>query len=80
MDRPRKSGWSHPTIGVAMSEMENIKNIIVQNIHRLCAHCVNGSEHNCQFKDVERRILELHGVPLIVNNEFRGVLMKRQIN
>jgi hypothetical protein len=61
-----------------MSEMEKIKTIIVQNIHLLCAHCVNGSKHTCQFKDIERSILNLRGVPLIVNNEFRGVLMNRR--
>lgn len=61
-----------------MSEMEQIKSVIVQNIHRLCAHCVNGSEHSCVFQDVERTILGVQGVALIVNNEFRGVIPQRR--
>lgn len=77
MDSPRKSGRSHPPTGVAMSEMEQIKNIIVQNMHKLCAHCMNGREHECKFMDMERQILQVSGIPLIVNDEFRGVLMRQ---
>ncbi len=58
-----------------MSEMEQIKNIIVLNMHKLCAHCMNGKDHICQFSDMEHQIRQLRGVPLIVNDEFRGVLM-----
>ena len=75
MDSPRKSGRSYPPTGVAMSEMDKIKTIIVQNMHRLCAHCMNGKDHDCKFKEMEHQILQLRGVPLMVNDEFRGVLI-----
>lgn len=58
-----------------MSEMEQIKSIIVQNMHKLCAHCTNGKEHECRFVEMERQILQVSGIPLIVNDEFRGVLI-----
>jgi hypothetical protein len=59
--------------------MEQIKNIIVQNMHKLCAHCMNGKEHVCKFTEMERQILQVSGIPLIVNDEFRGILMQHQL-
>ncbi len=58
-----------------MSELEKTKDIIIKNIHRLCAHCVNGNfTHDCPIQRLSAQISNLQGVPLIVNNEFRGVI------
>ena len=59
-----------------MSELEKTKNVIVQNIQRLCAHCVNGIEHECRVQKIAEQILSINGIPLIVNDEFRGVIFK----
>jgi len=60
-----------------MSEFESIKNTIIQNITRLCAHCVNGNhQHNCPIRHINEEVLNIKGVPLIVNDEFRGVIFR----
>ncbi|MEK7651796.1 MAG: hypothetical protein AAB351_01120 [Patescibacteria group bacterium] len=59
-----------------MSELEKTKNIIIKNIQRLCAHCVNGVEHDCPVRKITEQISGIRGVPLIVNDEFRGVIFR----
>lgn len=59
-----------------MSELEQKKNKIVQELRGLCAHCACGNnEHsNCPVQALTMQISSLRGVPLMVNNEFKGVL------
>ncbi len=59
-----------------MSEVETTKKNILVQLRRLCAHCNNGSSvpHRCVVKELGLRVQALHGVPLIVNDEFRGIL------
>lgn len=59
-----------------MSELEKKKYNIVSQLRGLCAHCASGSsrEHRCPVREISVRIQSLRGVPLIVNNEFKGVL------
>lgn len=59
-----------------MSEFENIKSVIINNVHRLCAHCVNGTEHQCKIQRITAEISGIKGVPLIVNDEFKGILIR----
>ncbi len=60
-----------------MSELEKTKNLIIQNIQRLCAHCMNGNvNHECPMQKISDQIASIHGVPLIVNDEFRGVIFR----
>lgn len=60
-----------------MSELEKTKDIIIQNIQRLCAHCVNGNlNHDCPVQKLKEQIANIRGVPLIVNDEFRGVIFR----
>jgi hypothetical protein len=61
-----------------MSEADKIKINIIDNMRRLCAHCMNGKQHYCAFQELERKIMNLRGVPLMVNNEFRGMLIKNK--
>jgi len=62
-----------------MSELEQKKNIIVSELKGLCAHCTARAQkpHRCPVQEISARISSLRGVPLIVNNEFRGVLWAR---
>ncbi len=59
-----------------MSEMELTKQNIVRQLRKLCAHCNNGhgKPHKCAVQELSLRVQALRGVPLIVNDEFRGVL------
>lgn len=59
-----------------MSEMEKTKQNIVNQLTGLCAHCTTRSarEHNCPVRQIAMRIKLLQGVPLVVNNEFKGLL------
>ena len=57
-----------------MSEFEINKIQIVSQLSRLCAHCSNGRLHNCPMQDIAAKVQSLKGVPLIVNNEFKGLL------
>lgn len=60
-----------------MSELELIKNRIIDNVQRLCAHCVNGNiEHHCPLQQISEQIASIKGVPLIVNDEFRGIIFR----
>lgn len=40
----------------------------------LCAHCGSGMTHACPLADIETRIKQIQGIPLMVNNEFKGVV------
>jgi len=59
-----------------MSEMEKIKQNIVSQLHNLCAHCSCGNinPHRCPIEEISIKVESLHGVPLIVNSQFKGVL------
>ena len=59
-----------------MSEFENIKSTILKNINRLCAHCVNGVEHDCPMQKISAQISGIKGIPLIVNDEFKGIIIR----
>jgi hypothetical protein len=59
-----------------MSPLELSKQNIVQQLHKLCAHCESGRVHDCPVQGIAARIEAIRGVPLIVNNEFRGVLWR----
>ena len=59
-----------------MSELQKQKLNILSQLRGLCAHCACGSTtpHRCPVQQISARIQALRGVPLIVNNEFKGVL------
>lgn len=57
-----------------MSELELNKIQIVSQLNRLCAHCSNGLPHNCPMQDIAAKVQSIKGIPLIVNNEFKGLL------
>lgn len=57
-----------------MSELEIKKNTILKQLQRLCAHCTTGRTHNCPVQEIAVRVQAIRGIPLIVNNEFRGAL------
>ncbi len=57
-----------------MSELERSKNKIVTQLQGLCAHCAAGREHDCPVQQIAREIKAISGIPLLVNNEFRGVV------
>ena len=59
-----------------MNELNLKKNKIVNQLRSLCAHCASGRNHNCPVQGITARVQAIQGVPLIVNNEFRGVLWK----
>ncbi len=59
-----------------MSELELSKNNIVTQLRNLCAHCQSGVIHSCPLQSIARQVKSISGVPLIVNNEFKGVLWK----
>jgi len=59
-----------------MSELQKQKLNILSQLRGLCAHCStqNRREHRCPVQEISARIESIRGVPLIVNNEFKGVL------
>ena len=59
-----------------MSPLELTKTKIMEQLHNLCAHCASGREHNCPIQPIKLRIQQIRGVPLIVNDEFKGVLWR----
>ena len=60
-----------------MSELEKTKLSIIENIHKLCAHCTNGNmNHTCPVQKLSREVEAIRGVPLLVNDEFRGVIFR----
>ncbi len=62
-----------------MSELQKVKYQIVSQLRGLCAHCATGSDrnHRCPVQEISARIESIRGVPLMVNNEFKGVLFSR---
>lgn len=62
-----------------MSEMQKIKLNILSQLRGLCAHCALSQvrEHRCPVKEISTRVESLSGVPLIVNDQFKGVLWVR---
>jgi len=62
-----------------MSELQKQKMNIISQLSGLCAHCSTGSrlDHRCPVREISVRVQALRGVPLIVNNEFKGVLFPR---
>ena len=62
-----------------MSELEKIKQNIIFQLRGLCAHCAtaNPNPHHCLSGELSARVESLRGVPLMVNNEFKGVLFPR---
>jgi len=59
-----------------MSQLEKTKQNILAQLKNLCAHCASGRNHDCPVQGISARVEAIRGVPLIVNNEFRGVLWK----
>jgi hypothetical protein len=57
-----------------MSEFEQQKMSIAQQIRGLCAHCSNGVDHKCRIDMIARQVSQISGVPLIVNDRFNGLL------
>jgi hypothetical protein len=57
-----------------MSEFEKQKINITEQLRSLCAHCANGVEHTCKVAGLADAVSNLSGVPLIVNNQFNGLL------
>lgn len=77
MDCPRKGRWSNKAIGIIMSDAEKIKISVIENMRRLCAHCMSGNyEHNCPVRKITEEISKIKGVPLLVNDEFRGIIFR----
>ncbi len=63
-----------------MSDLELSKKNIVTQLKGLCAHCQSGRKHYCPMQSIARQVKSISGVPLIVNNEFKGVLWKHAMN
>ena len=60
-----------------MSEAELIKNTIINNMQKLCAHCANGQHnHKCPLQSISDQIRQIKGIPLIVNDEFKGIIFR----
>ncbi len=60
-----------------MSDLELSKNQILRQLQKLCAHCATGRVHRCPVQTIAAQVKSIQGVPLLVNNEFQGVLWKR---
>jgi hypothetical protein len=62
-----------------MSELQKQKLNILNQLKGLCAHCSTDVRrpHPCPVREISVRVQSLRGVPLIVNNEFKGVLWPR---
>ena len=62
-----------------MPEYEIKKNLIISELRSLCAHCMTKSQvaHRCPVKELSLRVESLQGVPLVVNNQFKGLLWNR---
>jgi hypothetical protein len=58
-----------------MSEFEKQKSSVVNQLRGLCAHCANDVEHTCRIQRLVTEVSTLSGVPLIVNDRFKGLLM-----
>ncbi len=60
-----------------MSEFEQKKINITNQIKGLCAHCANGVQHECKIQSIAEEVSKLSGVPLMVNDRFNGLLFSR---
>ncbi len=60
-----------------MSDLELSKNQIVNQLKKLCAHCSTDRAHRCPVQTIARQVKSINGVPLIVNDEFIGVVWQR---
>lgn len=62
-----------------MNELNEIKKNITNQLLGLCAHCATGSQkpHHCPVQEISARVESIKGVPLMVNNEFKGILFGR---
>lgn len=60
-----------------MSDLELTKKEIITKLKGLCAHCESGRRHICNVQRIALQVKAFSGVPLIVNNEFRGVIYSR---
>ena len=62
-----------------MSELEKIKFNILSQLKGLCAHCSTHSArvHRCPSRELSARVQAIKGVPLIVNNEFKGIIFTK---
>ena len=58
-----------------MSHLEYSKIRIVRELRGLCAHCARGREHVCPIQEIAAKVRAIRGVPVMVDNEFRGVVM-----
>ncbi len=57
-----------------MSEIEISKKRIIDQLHQLCAHCASGRDHQCPVQELSDKVKNIHGIPLIVNDEFKGMV------
>jgi hypothetical protein len=59
-----------------MSQLELTKQNILAELRQLCAHCSNERPvpHHCSVRNIAIQVKAINGVPLIVNDEFRGIL------
>ena len=62
-------------VGVNMSEFEKQRVTVISQLKGLCAHCANDVRHNCKLQKIVSEVATLSGVPLIVNNQFNGLLI-----
>jgi hypothetical protein len=58
-----------------MSEFEKHKYNVISQLKSLCAHCANDVEHTCKLQKIVAEVSTISGVPLIVNDRFKGLLM-----
>lgn len=57
-----------------MSDLELTKKEILAKLQKLCAHCAYKRKHVCNVQRISLQVKAFRGIPLIVNNEFRGVI------
>lgn len=60
-----------------MSDLELTKNEIIKKLRMLCAHCASGRKHFCSVQRISMQVKAFRGIPLIVNNEFKGVIFSQ---
>ncbi len=60
-----------------MSDLELTKKEIINKLQQLCAHCASGKKHMCSVQRISMQVKAFSGIPLIVNNEFRGLIFSR---
>jgi hypothetical protein len=58
-----------------MSYLEYKKVNIVRELRGLCAHCVNGKSHSCPIQRIVGEVSAISGIPVMVDDKFRGVVM-----